>query len=213
MRIRRSAVLLVAVALTTTGPAAWSATKTKPKPPKAKPKPPVCNLVTDIPGDASPLNNGVSQAYAPSLDILSADVASNGKVITAVIRVKALTKSEQNSPFGRQWELTAKDGNSSLGFDVYDGPFGTFFSAGTGVLDYAHNEVRISVPVKDITLPLTPGTVLTGFSVSTSTVVEFDPAATLGNAFAPPGGSEDSATAPATVKYMVGALSCVKPGQ
>ena len=42
-----------------------------------------------------------SPTYDPSLDILSADVATNATMITAVIRVKQLTQTDSSWQFGR----------------------------------------------------------------------------------------------------------------
>ena len=65
---------------------------------KHKSAPPVCNLVTDPAGDApfDPTSAGAPGApNDPNGDILSADLASDGKFVTAVIRVKSVATPAQ----------------------------------------------------------------------------------------------------------------------
>ena len=83
MRSSRPALFpaLTAVVLST-GVASAVTTKPAPKP--------VCNLVVDKAGDASVLGPDPSDA---SLDILSADVASHAKYLTAVLRIRNLAAS------------------------------------------------------------------------------------------------------------------------
>src|SRR5262245_27463636 len=98
MRTRRVIASITILTLAVGAPTALGATKPKPKP---KPKP-VCNLVTDPAGDASLLAGASGQGYDASLDIISADVASDGKTITAVVRVKTLAKpaNDTAAPLG-----------------------------------------------------------------------------------------------------------------
>ena len=57
---------------------------------KKKPKP-VCNLVKDLKSDATDNGtNAVKTPNDPNLDIVTADVASNSKTVTGVIRLTAL---------------------------------------------------------------------------------------------------------------------------
>jgi hypothetical protein len=57
----------------------------------AAPKPkPVCNLVTDPEGDGTHHASGLS---SPMLDIKGVDVATNGKKVAAILRLKSLTMS------------------------------------------------------------------------------------------------------------------------
>jgi hypothetical protein len=82
MRVR-ALLVTAAVAASATAPAAHAA---KPKP-KPKPKP-SCNLVTDAKGDVSNKFQGVDAFPADNgLDLVGADVASDAKNITAVIRL------------------------------------------------------------------------------------------------------------------------------
>lgn len=77
---------------------------------KAKPKPkPVCNIVQGFPGDApfDPTTGalGSKAPNDPDGDILSADLASNAKYITAVIRVKSLATPDTTYPGGHFYLL------------------------------------------------------------------------------------------------------------
>lgn len=69
---------------------------------KPKPVPPVCNIVTDQAGDSNvDLTLGLAPGEMPADpngDILSADLASDGKFVTAVIRVKSLAAPDTAFP-------------------------------------------------------------------------------------------------------------------
>src|SRR5436309_3219817 len=105
MRTRRSIACVALLAVALTAPSAMAATKKKPAP---KPKP-VCHLIVDKASDSGPDTNAAggsaaaSSVYDSSLDIVGGDVASDGKTITAVIRVAKLTTSDSMAPLGRQW--------------------------------------------------------------------------------------------------------------
>jgi hypothetical protein len=134
-----------------------------------------CKIVTDGTGDTFAVRQQDTQAkYGPiedGFDITSADIASDGKVITAVIRVKKLTSAVQTSPTGVAFGFdfstptapTATLGSlraivfnggapyyeAVLKTDVPSGAqnYTTFLATVTGVWDTAHNEVRITAPV------------------------------------------------------------------
>ena len=88
----RSAALVAAVATLAIGvPAATAA-------PKKKAPPPVCNLVVDDKGDET--------VPDPTLDVLSADIASDARKITGVIRLSGDPDSTSpTSPTGRTYNL------------------------------------------------------------------------------------------------------------
>lgn len=72
---------------------------------EAAPKPkPACQAITDDKGDTFAIRGQDSLgAFGPqedALDIVSADLASNGKVVTAVVRVAALSRAIATSPTG-----------------------------------------------------------------------------------------------------------------
>lgn len=141
----------------------------------AKPPAKVCKLVTDTTNDtfAARSQDG-EKKYGPQedgFDITSADIATDLKTITAVIRVKKLTTSIQTSPtgvaFGFDFTFPAAPTGTtgSLRAIVFNGGapyyeaalktavpsglqnYSTFLGAVTGVWDTAHNEVHISAPV------------------------------------------------------------------
>lgn len=155
---RRRAVLtsVVALALAAAGPSSFAATKHKPKhKPKPKPKP-VCNLVTDPKGNEGPSQNG--QGWPdPALDIVSADIASNAKYLTVAIRVAKLTIPDPQAPAGVYYSFSFVGSQSQIGhfLDVRIAPTasGTWAPVwqdgthGTGVIDTAHNEIRITQPL------------------------------------------------------------------
>ena len=147
----RTALALTAVASVALAGGAAAA------PAKAKP---VCNLITDPAGDTT----GPSTA----LDIVSGDVASNGKTFTAVIRLAALAESDLSSPTGIAWGMQVTSPKSELPYYLlatkFQGAAVEFTygqvngnqleeaGVGTGVLDVAKKEVRIDAPVKALGL-------------------------------------------------------------
>ena len=210
MRMLRPALAVALVASVTAAGAAGAATK-----PKVKP---VCNLVTDAAGDA----NGfvVTDTGLPvppsddNLDIVSADVASNAKVITAVIRLKALG-SDSTAPAGSTvyFNFSVNGAEQYLNADL-DGKGGATYTFGdftgasggrtkigdaTGVLDAAKKEIRISAPVSGFKETIKPGTKLTDLNALAQRLfVVFTPSA-------------DSAEG--SKVYAAGATSCVVPGK
>lgn len=212
MRTRMTALILVA-GLAMSG-VADAATKHKP----SKPKPPPCHILTDPANDSGPMS-GVAGAplYDPSLDIISADVATNATMITAVVRVKQLTQSDSSWPLGRQWEFdfTTSTGHF-YGFIAYDGPLGQKVSAGHLNMSLKDNSIYFSAKLSDLPFALPKGTTLGTLQAYTRATFQLPPAGPEGvipQAFVAPGWStEDNAAAPATAKYSVGAATCVKVG-
>jgi hypothetical protein len=105
MRIRPalSASLIVVVAASGVANAATHK-KAKPKPP-----PPVCNIVTDPSGDSPfdpSLGLGVGVGQDDNADVLSADISSDAKNVTAVIRVKSLASPDTAWPEAHLYMLT-----------------------------------------------------------------------------------------------------------
>src|SRR3954453_15356447 len=97
MRARAVVVAGVAVAVSAAGVA-----NATPRAAKPKPVPAGCNLLTDPTGDAlfAPVGTGLSQFPAdPNGDILSADVASDAKNVTAVLGLKSLGSPGPRFPF------------------------------------------------------------------------------------------------------------------
>jgi hypothetical protein len=171
---------------------------------------PGCNLITDATGDT----NGPTTA----LDIVSGDVASNGKTFTGVIRLAALAESDLSSPTGVAWGLrftspkserpiyllATKFQGSPVEFTYGEVDGTRLMEQGTanGVIDVAKKEVRIHAPVK--ALGLKPGTKLTGLTAQGRRAVGTAGAAAYSDA--------DSSDAATSKPYTTNAPSCVKPG-
>jgi hypothetical protein len=219
--------LVALVALT--APAATAA-------PKAKV---ACNIVTDPTGDTFAFRSQDGVANGPQedgLDIVSGDLSSNGKVVTAAIRVKKLSRSVPTSPEG----ITL-----GLGFYVGDGtdivrlqaalptgqpdrfevavlPAGSlpnqpanFVGTVTGAVDLAKNEVRITAPASMLApfgtikpgSPLTPGDAESAVASRGVPPITSTPGAPMTTR----GPFADVAVGGSSIK--VGAKSCLVPGK
>ena len=189
----------------------------------AAPPKPVCKLVEDAAGDTFLLRSqDGAGAFGPQddgMDIVSADLASNAKTLTGVIRVKKLGAS--TSPGGVSFDInflsaasesplyvravvpssgtpTAEAGSrESLLVTSVSAPLG----AGTVVVDQAKNEVRFSFPLSHFT-PV--GGLKAGSKLSFGDV-------TTGRAAGTRAVFADVSTTAKT--YTVGAPSCVVPGK
>ncbi len=188
----------------------------------AAPKP-VCNLVTDVKGDAKGPTAAVNE---PALDILSADVASNAKKITGVIRVLKLAETTANYPLGITWRVNFTIGDTSYGMYAISDRSGvvgqTSFTdpttgsgtiaqtATTAVLDMVKNEVRISTSTTAFAgrVNVKPGTKLEALDAVTGGIFQFATPAVSGNLrYA----SVDDTTGGSD--YTAGTASCVTPGK
>jgi hypothetical protein len=154
----------------------------------AAPSPkPVCNLLTDAKGDGYPTTAAEAGPSDDALDILSADVATNAKQLTAVLRLSKAATSADSAPTGfRFLVLFTTPGSDdpvylsaastpglgetySFGTDAADGL--TDGGEATGVFDAAKNEVRITASLSDLSSvagKLKPGTKLTGLNANSS---------------------------------------------
>ncbi len=166
------------------------------KRPKPKAIPPVCNLITDAPGNGYVFNAGSvdtalnaipGQGQDDALDILSADVATNSTTLTTVIRVKKAVTSSSNSPTGLQWQFSFNVGSTNIQTSVTSDPAGgveglwAYAATGsnsiggpmTAVIDTVKNEIRASVPLADLSKQVTikPGVRLDTLAASSSGVI------------------------------------------
>lgn len=190
----------------------------------AKPKP-VCNLVTDEKDDTFLLRSqDGAGAYGPqenAADIVSADLASDAKNITGVIRVKSLAAAPSTSPGGLSYDInltssttekplylravvpnagtpTAEAGSrESVVVTSVSAPLG----AGTVVVDKAKHEVRFSFPIAHFA---SVGGMKAGTKLNFGDV-------TTGRAAGSRAVFADVATDGKT--YVAGAKSCVIPGK
>lgn len=225
MNVRLSAALAVALAAVGAGVA------------DAAPKPkPVCNLVTDGVGDTFAARAQDGTAPGPqddAFDIKTADIASDGKVLTAAIRVTKLGPA-QTSPQGTGYSfdflLPTSDLQGSLRAVLITGqaPYfeatykdpsvpnspSTFLATVTGVVDTKKNEIRITAPVGVYSIL---GAIKKG-----TTITPAGDAATTGRAVPPSPGVADQPVATRFVFadvateskfYKVGTPSCVTPGK
>lgn len=190
---------------------------------------PVCNLGVDPEGDTFLARYQEdprlpSPVYGPqedSLDIVSADLASDGKVVTAVIRVKNLGAAASTAPTGRGYEFTflsSKTENilylralkaSSEAFEVgFKEPLEvgvttlyTSLGEATGVFDVAKSEVRITAPLSVFDAQ---GGVKNGDKVTLGEI-------TTGRIAGPRTPFADALVGEKS--YKIGDASCVKPGK
>lgn len=197
---------------------AGAAPKAKPKA-KPKPVPPVCNLVVDDKGDATA--GVLSASNVPAWDIVSADLATDAKTLTTVIRVDKLAKSSNDSPLGSQWRFDFFVGDKHLYTQATSTPFGDKFGFGytdttshgvaaagaTGVFDLATSEVRVSVPLSGVEsqAKITPGTAVTGLAAQAGDYIN-----TAGGS---PSLSNAADDATGAKPYAAGAPSCVAVGK
>lgn len=183
----------------------------------ATPKP-VCNQVTDAKGDAAvgPLPSD------SNLDIISGDIASDGKVVTAVIRLASFAATDPQSPMGRTYYFgfnapgAANQVYLSVGVDPV---LGTTYDYGdlegslytskankdvSGSIDAAKGVLTVTAPADLGGLTtLKAGMKLTGLEVKST--------ALLGAAGS--GVVETVDTATGAKPYSVGTASCVVPGK
>lgn len=199
----------------------------------AKPKP-VCNLITDEKNDTFALRSQDAQgAYGPqedALDIVSGDLASDGKVLTAVLRVKKMALSSGTAPNGLSFRVQFTHGgldeDTNLFLSGRASGTAQVFTAGSraitanlstkladvkGVFDVTKSEVRISAPLevfKSLGGGIKKGTKLqlADLDQTASRFITVNPATGADTAtFADVGNSASS--------YTVGAPSCVVPGK
>lgn len=199
--------LAVGLSLVAVG-TAGAATKTKP----------VCNLVTDPAGDANGfVLTGTPLPSDDNLDILSADIASNTKKVTALVRLKALG-TDATAPTGGTIYFNFAFGDEKAYLSaVLDGKGGASFTAGhatgtpaqrhslggaDGFVDTAAHTVRITAPINMWDTPIAKGTKLSTFDVLAQ---RFLGTTTTGGATP----TADEATS--TAVYTAGAVSCVVP--
>jgi hypothetical protein len=186
---------------------------------KVKPVPPICNQIVDEKGDATA--GAISASNEPSWDVVTADIASDAKMLTTVIRVDKLAKSTSSDPLGSQWRFDFFVGDTNLYTQATSSPFGDRFVVGytdttshaiansgaTGVFDEAKNEVRVSAPLSafDAQAKITPGTKLTQLAASAGDFVN--------TAGGNPSGSFQADDATGAKPYASGALTCVAVGK
>ncbi|MCU1590745.1 MAG: hypothetical protein JWP11_2001 [Frankiales bacterium] len=227
--LRPTVAVLVCASVAVAGAAGAAS---KPAPPA-----PVCNLLTDAAGDGNGIDPGSpvpAQSGGPSndaLDIVSADVASDAKTITGVVRVKKLAATSSSAPSGMTWSVYFTVDTTTFSLSAHSDPTGaiTFDAAHsatgvnslygpgvTGIFDTAKSEVRISAP-RDLFAAesaLKPGTKLTALTANAGPEVAIpDKAGAFGGGAILEGALYYADTASGGKDYVAGAPSCVVPGK
>ena len=201
MRLRPALTAVCALAVALAGGAVAA-------PPKPKP---LCKLVVDPANDLLP-----GRPYDGSLDVVSADVANNATTLTGVIRLAKLAAEDLMAP-SRIYTLEYRMRSTGIGGNLYVQitPTGVRWQngAGTGVIDLAKSEIRISVPISRLVgHPLfKAGDALTALNVH----VDLTPPVIPGSEQQLPiGVTADLGgdRAVGTKDYPVGAPTCVKVG-
>ena len=189
----------------------------------AAPAKAVCNLISDPKGDAGFLDTAPNDR---SLDIVSADVATDAKTLTGVLRVDAFSGVSPTSPLGRGYYVmfNAPKAEFPIYLNVQITPDLTRYTWGTrqtlpsgsgrfvregdatGVIDAAKNELRISVPLADVAAvsKLSAGTKLTALTAQTTSVLGTSASGGLVATVDDAAGSK---------AYVAGTRSCVAPGK
>lgn len=189
--------------------------------------PPTCRLLLDPTGDTTatqptgtdPAPGGPFVPAEPSLDLVSADLASNRDYVTAVLRVAHLGAPAPTSPTGSSYLLSfllnetrftlyaIRDVTGWQRFLLLPGSeVGTQAIAVDGTFDTARNEVRISATTEDFEQlggRAHPGTQATELTAATQRA--------LGAAGSYTFQTADAATAKRN--YRLGSASCVTPGR
>lgn len=207
----------------------------------AAPKPkPACQTITDAKGDTFAARAQDAQgAYGPQedgLDITSADLVSDGKMLTAAIRLASLSRAVATSPQGFTVGLDLLIGSSdstvrlqgvlingqadrfevsARAADALPNTPSTFVGEVTGVVDEKAGEIRIHAPA-DLLAPygaLKPGTKLIPNEAESATASRGVPPVTSqpGAPMSTRGPFADIAAGGRTI--AVGAPSCVVPGK
>lgn len=198
---------------------------------------PVCNLVVDPAGDAEVA--GVPGGSGD--DILSGDFASDGVLLTGVVRMAGLSANDPEWLNGRAYfaEFTAPGSKDVLFLQARAYPTGVIYSYGysgvdptsgvntsytlgaaTGVVDVAKKEVRITAPVKGFVdgakAKIAKGAKIGGLGtrVYRQGGQGLVPSQTVGGVRVPVGGLNlllDEAAG--TGSYVLGTASCVAVGK
>lgn len=191
---------------------------------------PVCNLIVDAAGD----DGGGNPAFAhtDSLDILGGDLASDGKVVTVVLRLAKAVASDSSTPTGRSYyvDFAVPGGKNKLSLGVTTTPTTTSFSPsyvdGTihrgiastttvGAFDTAKKELRITTAASDWAAygDIKSGTVFSELQALSYYFVGGYVPSTPATGTAGGGSLQPGDTADSVKTYKAGAKSCVVPGK
>jgi hypothetical protein len=185
----------------------------------AEAKAPPCKTIVDPAGDS---------AYGNPLDIVSADIASNKKTVTAVFRLAEINKTNSSAPTGQGYyfdftaggatpiylSYTVTPTTEAFTYGYVDGNLHRSIGEATGKVDPAKKEIRISAPVGSWTTYGNPkvGSKITGVTLTTYWVLGAY-ASTPVTTGSTGGGSLQPADDAAGKTYVAGSPSCVVPGK
>lgn len=205
---------------------------TVPAPAATKAKP-VCRIITDPRGDAAWQDRVPG---GPTDDLLSADLSSDGRTVTAVFRMAAVAPSDPTAPTGHAYVFSFRVRGSAAPLQFLNVrthatgtryAFGYFTSDATGVtrahavgeargvVDPAKREVRVHAPAaRFLPQALRRGLTLSDLSVSVyrwwgQGAVDDTRAGPVTLPFAGTGFAFDHGDGN---RYVVGTASCVRPG-
>ncbi|HEU0131966.1 MAG TPA: hypothetical protein VFQ85_13330 [Mycobacteriales bacterium] len=196
MPTRKLLALAAVTPLVLTAPVAHAATK-------PKPKKPVCNLIKDGASDGTGTATGAAGPNDPNLDILGADIATNAKTLTTLIRLSAVDGSGDTSPAGRSFTVSFTVNKKDVSLRASIGPnnLNTWPNGGTGAVDTKTKSVRFSVPLSSLNVPIKANDKFTNLDVKSWRWVSGGNVAL---------GVVDDASSTAT--YLSAWPSCVKVG-
>lgn len=184
---------------------------------------PVCNLITDDKGDGE----GFVDSSSGGLDVVSADLASDAKNVTAVLRLAAAppAAADPNAPEGATYYVSwtapgatnpvylsaATDATGAMSYamgDIEPAPTGSLYQNSTGTVTGHVNGSVITINVErgvfSALAAMKPGTKMTGLQADVFYPVEVPMVGGL---------LEQADTANGTKPYIAGAPSCVPVGK
>lgn len=214
MSVRLHAALVIALCTAVVGAGAASAAP--------RPKP-VCNLIVDDKGDGA----GLVDNSSGGLDVVTADIASNAKSVTAVLRLAAAPPAagDPNAPEGATYYVSwtapgaanpvylsaATDVTGAMSYamgDIQPSPAGGVYQNATGAVTGHVNGSVITINVDrsvfSALATMKPGTKMTGLQADVFYPVEVPKVGGL---------LEQADAAAGTKPYVAGAASCVTPGK
>ena len=186
-----------------------------------------CMLIRDAAGDATDQPGlAVSGLNQPDLDIVSADVASNGRSVTTVVRVQhlgtALEAAGRRNQYRFSFHLGAYGDVVTYAYRGVDGEkfhvtvptegestTKTLLPA-SGVFDVARNEVRVTLPLKQASGDRRMRTKTYFSRLTADTFRGVGPVAGVAGGVGVSTGVDHAATAS---RYLAGSPSCVQVGR
>lgn len=184
-----------------------------------------CGRVIDPARDDAVVGHDRGVVSFGSLDVVSADMATDAARVTVVVRVAKLASLELGSPTGIEYKLSAESAGRKYTFVAQRLPEGDRFRVfvtgtaptdigpnhgyvgdATGVFDVRASEVRMTAPLRLIGSPVARQSVFGRFKVTTYRQV-----GTANETF-PATSSASADMAESNREYLAGTRTCVKVG-